>query len=179
MTQTALRHRGAAAAVLALALAAAPGTGAAADTRPDEPSQPVGALLAQVRAATAQYLDVAAAVAAGYAPASPCVPSMGYHYQKQVPHPGTGDGTVPLVTVEATDLDPSSPEILVYAPRTDGRLALVAVEYATWDADAELFGRPFDAPHDGGPPFHTLHAWVWQANPAGVFEPLNPNVRCD
>lgn len=184
MTDDVRPHRRSAAVLLGLALTAGPAATAAATpaSSPDESTRPVGAQLAQVRAATARYHDVAAAIADGYAPASPCVPSMGFHFQRHAAgtDPETGDpASLPVVTTDAAELDPASPEILVYAPRPDGRLGLVAVEYATWDPDAELFGRPFDAPHEGGPPFHTLHAWVWQGNPAGMFEPLNPNVRCD
>lgn len=159
------RHpvRRAAAALLGLALTAAPVTAAAAPG--GHPHDRQGPALAQVRAATAKYHDVGVAVADGYQLSSPCVPSMGYHYQRGVA--GTG-----------ADLDATAPEILVYAPGPNGRLRLVAVEYATWDPAAQLFGRSFDAPHDGGPPFHTLHAWVWQGNPDGVFAPLNPNVSC-
>ena len=148
------------ASALALGLAAAGATTAAA--APDT----LGAQLAQVRAATAQYHSVDAALADGYELASQCVPHMGYHYQRGIA--AVGD-----------DLDATSPEILVYAPRRNGTLKLVAVEYATWDADATLLGQTFDAPHDGGPPFHTLHAWVWQGNPHGTFAALNPNIRCD
>ena len=146
---------------LALGLAAATTTTAAAA----KPPTPVGAQLAEVRAATAQYHSLAAAIADGYMQASPCVPNMGYHYQRGVSAPG--------------ELDATSPEVLVYAPRPDGSLRLVAVEYAS-AGPAELFGRSFDppAPPGEGPPFHTLHAWIWQGNPAGTFAPLNPNVRC-
>ncbi|MFB9733324.1 hypothetical protein [Ornithinimicrobium kibberense] len=156
-----------AAALAGLALA----VGAPAATAGAHPGhggeRPLGAQLAEVRATTAKYHDVDAATADGYLPSSPCVPNMGYHYQR---------GTA----ATAADLDPTAPEILVYAPRKNGSLKLVAVEYATWDASASLFGRAFDAPHPhGGPPFHTLHAWVWQGNPAGVLSPLNPNVSCD
>ena len=28
------------------------------------------------------------------------------------------------------------------------------------------------------PPHYDLHVWVWQANPAGIFAPFNPNVSC-
>lgn len=127
-------------------------------------------LLAQVRQATAAYHDVAAAEAAGYEEASPCVPGMGYHYARGV--------------AEAADeLDPLNPEMLVYAPRPDGSLRLVAVEYALDGAvdaeDAVLFGESFAPPGPPGPPFYTLHAWVWQGNPLGTFSPYNPNISCD
>ncbi len=33
--------------------------------------------------------------------------------------------------------------------------------------------------HDPQMPRHyDLHVWLWQANPAGIFAPFNPNVRC-
>jgi hypothetical protein len=28
------------------------------------------------------------------------------------------------------------------------------------------------------PIHYDLHAWIWQANPAGVFEMWNPKVDC-
>ena len=151
---------------LALTLATALGlTAAATTTAVAAPPKPVGAQLAEVRAATAHSPSVDAAIADGYEPASPCVPNMGYHFQRGVSAPDQ---------VEAT-----SPEVLVYAPRPNGTLRLVAVEYASTDS-TRLFGRSFDppAPPGEGPPFHTLHAWIWQANPAGTFASHNPNVRC-
>lgn len=126
---------------------------------PDVPRQ-----LAEVRRATAQYHDVAQAVADGYQPASPCVEHMGFHYLRSVAE-------------DASELHITQPNILVYAPRPDGTLRLVAVEYGSWKP-ASLFGQDFDPPHQGGPPFHTLHAWVWQANPDGTFEALNTNISC-
>jgi hypothetical protein len=46
----------------------------------------------------------------------------------------------------------------------------------------ELFGRTFDGPMEGHgpdqPPHYDLHVWAWQANPAGLFAPFNPNVIC-
>jgi hypothetical protein len=132
--------------------------------------------LAQVRNATARYHDVQAAVDDGYVQIPECVPQMGYHYVRM-------DGSVPQVAADQDSLDPLDPEILVYAPRPNGSLRLVAVEYAVWP-DPEtplptLFGQEFDPAVEGGPPFHTLHAWVWQANPAGIFEAHNPKISCD
>jgi hypothetical protein len=145
------------AAVLAVAAVAVPSYGAG--------QAEVRAELAQVRTATAVYHDVEQAIADGYEQVSPCVPNMGFHYQRGI-------------AATAADLDPQSPEILVYAPLPNGELKLVAVEYASWDPDAALFGVAFDPPHAGGPPFHTLHAWVWQGNPAGMFVPTNRTVSC-
>ena len=28
------------------------------------------------------------------------------------------------------------------------------------------------------PAFYALHAWIWDHNPAGVFENFNPTVSC-
>lgn len=120
--------------------------------------------LAEVRRATTQYHDVSRAVADGYQPASPCVEHMGIHYLRSVAQ-------------DASELDTVAPNILVYAPRPDGSLRLVAVEYASWQP-ASLLGQVLDPPHEHGPPFHTLHAWVWQANPDGTFEAFNSNVSC-
>lgn len=128
---------------------------------------PLGAQLAEVRRATAQYHDVAAAEAAGYAQASECVPHMGYHYMRGGPLPPEA-------------LDATAPNLLVYAPLPNGDLRLVAVEYMA-TGDTELFGTAFDPPAppgSGGPPFPTLHAWVWQANPDGMFTAHNPNIAC-
>jgi len=54
----------------------------------------------------------------------------------------------------------------------------VAVEYASWQQDVSLFDEPFETSEQTGLPFATLHAWVWQGNPAGTFTGHNPNVRC-
>jgi len=133
--------------------------------------------LAEVRRATAQYHDVAVAEAAGYTLMSECVAhpewgGMGYHYV----NPG-------LIAGDQDGLDPLAPAILVYAPRPNGSLKLVAVEYAAFgsaEVTFELLGQAFapPAPPGAGPPFHTLHAWVWRANPDGMFAPFNPNVSC-
>ena len=154
-----MRLRTAPLAAIAVALTLSTSGAVATAGEPDVHQQ-----LAAVRRATVQYRDVAQAVADGYQPASPCVEHMGFHYLRSVAQ-------------DAGELDVTAPNILVYAPRPNGTLRLVAVEYASWEA-ASLFGRTFDPPH-GGPPFHTLHAWVWQGNPDGTFAASNPNVSCD
>ncbi len=144
-----------------------------------EPGQ--GDALAAVRAATAKYHDVQAALADGYVAPTGCVESpaggMGYHYVK------------PALFMNPA-LDESQPEALLYVPSGNG-LRLVAVEwlYAYGPNDPgqgayvpSLFGTRFDGPmpgHEPGMPWHSeLHAWVWQANPTGVFTPWNPKVHC-
>ena len=155
-----------------------------------------GASLAQVRQATAEYHDVSQALADGYVSMGSCVEApglggMGFHYV----NPGY-----------ASDLavDALAPEVLVYAPSGSG-LRLVAVEYfvaalantesgpAPWfestppplgffNSAPSVLGQTFDGPmpgHDSAMPWHyDLHAWIWQANPSGVFQSFNPKVSC-
>ena len=131
-------------------------------------AEPVGAQLARLRQATVQYLDVEAAIADGYSGDGFCVPNMGYHFHRDAPSTGPHD------------LDPLTPEVLVYAPRPNGTLRLVAVEYASV-VPASLYGVDFDPPAPPGvpgPPFSTLHAWIWQGNPNGTFAAFNPNIHC-
>jgi hypothetical protein len=134
--------------------------------------------LAQVRRATARFHRVEVAEAAGFVNvnvgecvAHPELGAMGYHF--------VNFGLMDL------ELDPEQPEILVYAPSPSGNLKLVAVEYAVpiepWDA---LYDYPpmvlgqhlHQAPHLG---LYILHAWIWQNNPAGMFEDWNPTVSCN
>jgi len=83
------------------------------------------------------------------------------------------------------------PEALVYRFVDNGHLKLAALEYlVTVDAwrenhptgRPELFGHRFNLTPDGNrfglPAFFSLHAWVWQDNPAGTFEMFNPRVHC-
>lgn len=151
-------------ALAAVALLAAATAAACTD---DEPvaGDTVSGLLDEIRAATVAYHDVDAALADGYELADNCVPQMGYHATTDI--------------ADTADLDPLAPNPLVYAPNGTGELKLVAVEYGTEAGDAELFGVPFDPPGDPGPPFSTLHAWVWLGNPDGTFNATNPLVSCD
>ena len=143
--------------------------------------------LGHVRIATARYHDLAVAEAAGYALLkdaagiacidNPGVGAMGVHY---------ANGAL----VEAGVLDPVRPQVLVYAPAPNGRLRLAAVEYVVfqeaWDAAHSappmLFGEQFMLTPAGNryglPAFYSLHAWVWERNPRGMFSMWNPRVRC-
>jgi hypothetical protein len=173
------------------------------------PSRSRGALgpevladLARVRAATARFHDLDAAIAAGYtvwspdpfAPNATCPTSaegnMGYHrvnvsLRGGAANPAAGDANV----------DPLRPEMLLYEKRPDGQLHLVGVEYlvftAAWErvngagaAPPEVFGEPLLAsthtfPGNPSPiPHYELHVWIWTTNPLGMFYPWNPTVSC-
>ncbi len=146
--------------------------------------------LAAVRAATQRFQDPNEAVKAGYglppapAPLHECISSfddtgaMGFHYI---------NGNLLDTTVDALQ-----PEALVYAPDSDGKLHLVALEYvvfqAPWIAEhgtkkmPSLFHQMFMSTGEPNrfaiPAFFSLHLWLYQDNPAGLFEPFNPNVSC-
>ena len=135
--------------------------------------------------ATARFHDLDQAKAAGYtvrvadAAGLTCIAqagegAMGIHML----NPALLDGTI----------DAERPELLVYEPKNDGELKLVALEYLVFQADwkgaqpPSLFGRRFDfATADnryGLPPFYSLHAWIWKPNPSGILTPWNPRVSC-
>jgi hypothetical protein len=148
-----------------------------------------GRAFAEVRAATARFASLKQAANAGYglppapAPLHECISSfdntgaMGFHYI---------NGSLLDTTV-----DPREPEALVYAPDADGTLHLVALEYvvfqAPWIAEhgsemPSLFGEMFMATGEPNrfdiPAFFSLHLWLYQDNPAGLFTPFNPTVSC-
>lgn len=153
--------------------------------------------LQAAKAASARYHSIEQALADGYVQGSPCeqlpgVGGMGFHYVN------------PALAMDLA-LDPARPEVLLYAPKSDGRLELVGVEYfavalantasgpAPWFGEEppplgffnpapELFGRTFDGPMAGHAPdmpwHYDLHGWLWRDNPAGLFAPWNPLVSC-
>ena len=143
---------------------------------------PLGAQVAQVRAATVQFHDVATAQAAGYGQFLGCISepgagAMGIHF----PNGAFASDTI---------LDPLRPEAMIYEPMANGKLQLVAMEYivfaAAWDAEHSqppaLFGqtlRLVGSPNRYGlPPFYELHLWAWKHNPNGMFYDWNPTVTC-
>lgn len=141
---------------------------------PGHAGTPVSPLARKVAEANARFVDVEVAKAEGYAPI-PCVSgveggAMGIHY-------------VNGKLIEDGVVDLGKPEAMMYEPKADGSLELVAVEYITTKGPAELDGHLFsftNAPNRYGlPPFYELHVWAWRANPTGTFADMNPNVTCD
>ena len=140
-----------------------------------------GSELAQIRAETAAFHQLDAALAAGYGVLHECTDeetglgAMGQHYVK---------GAV----VGDAIFDLSQPEVLVYEPTPNGRMRLVAVEFVVfvdvWGSGPppELFGRqlqlvPFPNRY-GVPAFYQIHVWLWKHNPAGMFSDWNTRVSC-
>ena len=135
--------------------------------------------------ATARFHDLDQAKAAGYT--VQVVDAAGITCIAQ---PGQGAMGVHMLNPSLLDptINAETPELLVYEPRSDGTLKLVALEYLVFEsawAGSEppaLFGRQFDYIGDpnryGLPAFYALHAWIWKPNPSGILHPWNPNVEC-
>jgi hypothetical protein len=138
------------------------------------------------KSATAGFHDLDKAMEAGYT-----VRVADLSGATCITQPGQGTMGVHMLNPALLDstIDADAPELLVYEPRSDGHLMLVALEYLVFkDAWAgteppSLFGREFDligSPNRYGlPPFYALHAWIWKHNHTGTFAMWNPNVECD
>ena len=136
--------------------------------------------------ATARFHDLDTAIAAGYSFRLPELSG-----NTCITEPGVGGMGVHQVNTTLLDgtSDATAPEALVYEPRNDGSLKLVALEYVVFQADwkgsspPELFGKTFDlipSPNRFGlPAFYALHAWLWKPNPSGLLATWNPRVTCE
>jgi hypothetical protein len=130
-------------------------------------------LLKSVRTATSRFHSTTQAIKAGYVADEHCVSvpglgGMGYHW--------VNESLVDPV------FDPLKPEAVLYATGAGGKLRLVALEYIVIDVgqprptfDNQLFdigGTPVPVPH------WSLHVWLYENNPSGMFMPFNPNISC-
>ena len=130
-------------------------------------------LLQSVRNATSKYHSTTQAINGGYVADDHCVSvpglgGMGYHWA----NPSLVDPT----------FDPLKPEVVLYAKGPGGNLRLVALEYIVINVgqprpsfDGHLFdvgGTPVPVPH------WSLHVWLYETNPSGIFVPFNPNISC-
>ena len=125
--------------------------------------------LQQAKIATAKYNNFDNAINDGYQDINVIVPEMGYHYLK-------------MENLNAT-FEFDKPEILVYNKEENGRMKLVALEYAVPIDQSPNPPAGFTGNDDHWAVYQgvlwTLHAWVWEYNPNGVFNPTNPNVHVD
>ena len=124
--------------------------------------------LIQAREATIRYKDINNAIHDGYVDIHVVMENMGYHYQK--------------VSIVDSVFDVKHPELLVYNKNSDGTFRLVAVEYAvpldkSANAPAGFTGNKDVWDHNDGFGLWLLHAWVWDFNPDGVFNPTNTRVH--
>jgi len=185
MSHHLIRSRGVRTTLLALLSLAAPFAAFAADLAPVHSHLSVSApLLEKVRANTARYLDVNAAVGDGFVRATPCVSgpdfgAMGVHFIK-------------LDRLNSLTPSAATPTALIYEPLTGGGLRLVGVEFiimaGPWDTahpktppslDGNLFNLVGAPNRFGLDAFYELHAWAWQDNPTGDFADWNTRVVCN
>ncbi len=182
--------------------------GAHTAARATEPSSPAAApssatvdgILAEVRQATARYLDIERARADGFAQISGMEPRHGYHFARV--DAGAAIGTA----LSGAQLDLARPPMLLYVER-QGVWQLAGVEYAlparpstnpfpgaAWhEHEASCHYRDFrelpgarasDCParHPVSgetfvlwhPTFAVVHVWAWYPNSDGPFAPENP-----
>ena len=139
------------------------------------------------KSSTARFHDLDKAIAAGYSVKVADLAGI-----ECIAQPGEGAMGVhmlnPALLFDDGVIDAERPELLVYEPRNDGTLKLVALEYLVLDQDwagaskPELFGQEFDTILPGNryglPLAYALHAWIWKPNPSGILEPYNPRVDC-
>jgi hypothetical protein len=174
---------------------------------PDLPALPSSR--AEVRTATERFQDVKVALAEGYIrdpfdlcdtadmmgrPASDG--AMGVHYFKP-DLLGVTAPPSPRVDGNGTHIDFLQPAVLIYEPKADGSMELVAVEnlvfIAAWAASGNtvpptFHGVPFDKMVDDPAtpvdeahmfmPHFDRHVWIYRDNPSGVLSPFNPAVTC-
>ena len=150
-------------------------TRSSGSTPPSAMRSPIDRDTARLRAATAAFRSLDAAVAAGYSPSGgscishPTQGAMGFHHNNA------------KLTDDRVELE--RPEVLVYQRTPSGEYALTGVEYfvpfSARPRDAEpptIMGQQLK-PFDQGK-FWYLHAWVFLENPAGLFADWNPKVSC-
>jgi hypothetical protein len=145
--------------------------------------------LQKVREALDKYQDPIVAVHDGYFSTLGCVEYPKPGTPGHVPYPAGGMGVHFFNVGLMGKLDSLKPQVLVYQP-VGGKLRLVAAEYfVPLSPDVkerpQLFGHPFDGPMEGHHPLmpielkhYDLHVWLWKKNPAGLFSPTNPDVKC-
>lgn len=129
----------------------------------------------RIRAATAAFKSLDAAVGAGYdRDVAQCIQhpphgAMGYHHQNR--------------SLLDDRLEVERPEILVYERLPGGEYRLNGVEYIVpfsvrppTATAPTIMGRSLKP----APSLNLwyLHVWVWQENPSGLFADWNPRVKC-
>ena len=165
--------------------------------------------LEEVRAATERFQDVKVALAEGYVDAgAPCetaahmgmpkeLGGMGIHLFRP-DLLGIAGPPNPRVSGNGLHTDFRKPSILIYEPRADGTLELVAVENLVFEkawkeagnnAPPTFHGLAWDYMADDPKtaadeahmfePHYDRHVWLYKTNPKGVFTPFNPAVTCE
>lgn len=186
--------------LLCIAVAAVLPLGADRGAAAAHPSAGVDGILAEIRLATARYLDIERARTDGFVQISGMEPRHGYHFAR------VDAGAAIVTALTGGQLHLARPPMLLYVER-QGVWQLAGVEYAlparpsanpfpgaTWHeheaschyrdfrelpgarasecpARHPVSGEPFVLWH---PVFAVVHVWAWYPNPDGPFAPENP-----
>ena len=166
--------------------------------------------LEEVRTLTQRFRDVNVALAEGYVrdPTDMCdmahmmgrpreLGGMGIHFFRP-DLLGISGPPNPRVSGNGLHTDFRKPSILIYEPRADGTLQLVAVENLVFEKAWQEAGRTarptfhgvsYDRMADDPAteadeahmfePHYDLHVWLYKPNPKGVFIQFNPAVTCE
>jgi hypothetical protein len=154
------------------------------------PSAEMTPALTTARAALEKYRDPVQAIHDGYLSLLGCIeyPKGGTEGSMQYAAGGMGVHFLNPQHIGPT-LDAAKPQVLIYEPAGDS-LRLVAAEWfmpaqLAGGAAPSIFGRTLDGPMEGHKPLmptalhhYDLHVWLWKPNPAGIFSPTNPAVKC-
>ena len=146
--------------------------------------------LQEVRAGLEKYQDVIVAVHDGYLSTIGCIEYPKGMVEGAMSYPAGGMG-VHLINLNfiSPELDPTKPQVLIYEPHGD-ELRLVAAEWfmplpVAGETRPSIFGQDLGGPMEGHEPLmppgmhhYDLHVWLWKSNPAGVFSPTNPAIKC-
>jgi len=145
--------------------------------------------LQHARAGLEKYQDPVVAVRDGYFSTLACVEYVkGGAGSIDYTPGGMGVHFLNLQVISPT-LDPAKPQVLIYEPVGD-RLRLAAAEWfvpteVAGTAHPAIFGQKLQGPMEGHVPLqpkglhhYDLHVWLWKDNPAGVFSPTNPAIKC-
>lgn len=194
---------------IAIALAAASASALVLAIPPSNTASPAEPTLEQVRKATERFRDVKVALAEGYVrdPMNICdtadmmgrpaeLGAMGIHFFRP-DLLGISAPPNPRVSGNGIHTDFNKPAILIYEPRPDGSLELVAVEnlvfQKSWHAAGHkeppsFQGVEYDTMQDDPAtkideahmfePHYDRHVWIYRENPNGMFAQFNPNVSC-
>jgi hypothetical protein len=141
----------------------------------NQPVDEVALKIAEVRMATAAFVNHNAAVEAGWNNAlSPCVE-----------HPTEGGMGIHYGRMEYFDgrVNHLEPQVLLYLPDGTGGMEFLGVEYIVPFAILPptspapvLFGHHFHQNHEQE--IWALHVWTERDNPSGMFHDWNPTVSC-
>lgn len=151
---------------------------------------PLSPELVRIRTALDKYRDPVVAVHDGYMSLLGCIeyPKGSAEGTMQYPAGGMGVHFLNPQAIGPT-LDPAKPQVLIYEPTGD-KLTLVAAEWfvpvpLAPNGAPTIFGKALEGPMEGHAPLmptalhhYDLHVWLWKHNPAGVFSPTNPALKC-